>query len=198
MPTTLPWDWYQGSIPDNVLLEEGCYVETSFSFLVFRSQAAAGLRMGGGASAYTGTMFDVGPEGVVDVGRYALLNSVRIICDSKIEIGDYALISWNVVLMDTYRAPLDSGSRRRYRQDVAAGRTPEPVPAKPIHIGSNVWIGFDSCILPGVTIGEGSIVGARSVVMESAPPYSVLAGNPARVIRQLEKSSDSYELATRF
>jgi acetyltransferase-like isoleucine patch superfamily enzyme len=196
MPKTLPWDWYDGVLPDNVALDEGCYIETSFSFLQFRSRAATGLRMGYGSSAYTGTMFDVGPDGVVDIGSYALLNSVHIVCDSRIEIGNYALVSWNVLLMDTYREPLDPELRRRYREDVAAGRQPLSVPGRPIRIGPNVWIGFDSCILPGVSIGEGSIVGARSVVTESVPPYSVVAGNPARVIRQLEEAWDSHAYAT--
>jgi acetyltransferase-like isoleucine patch superfamily enzyme len=57
--------------------------------------------------------------------------------------------------------------------------------ARPIRIGRNVWIGFDACVLPGVTIGEGSIVGARSVVVEDVPPFTVVAGNPARFIRHL-------------
>ena len=54
-------------------------------------------------------------------------------------------------------------------------------PARPVRIGRNVWIGFDSCVLPGVTIGEGAIVGARSVVAADVPPYTIVAGNPARV-----------------
>jgi acetyltransferase-like isoleucine patch superfamily enzyme len=189
MPKTLPWDWYEGSVPDNVVLEESSYMETSFSFAMFRSRTSVGLRLGYGAAAYTGTMFDVGPGGTVDIGRYALLNSVRIICDSNVEIGDYSLVSWNVVLMDSYREPSDPLLRRSYREDVAAGRLPASSPASPIRIGSNVWIGFDSCILPGVNIGEGSIVGARSVVAASVPPYSVVAGNPARLVRQLDRRS---------
>jgi acetyltransferase-like isoleucine patch superfamily enzyme len=53
-------------------------------------------------------------------------------------------------------------------------------------IEQNVWIGFEACVLPGVTIGEGSIVGARAVVCEDVPPYTVVGGNPARFIRQLD------------
>jgi acetyltransferase-like isoleucine patch superfamily enzyme len=184
---SIPGDWHQGEIPANVLLEEGSYLESTFSFTRFRSRLPGALTMRRDSSAYGLTVFDLGVEGRVEIGRYALLNSVRIICDTAIDIGDHALLSWNVVLMDSYREPLDPEQRRRYREAVAAGRAPRARgPAAPIHIGANVWIGFDCCILPGVAIGEGSIVGARSVVTRSVPPYTVVAGNPARIVRALE------------
>lgn len=184
----LPWDWYQGVIPENVVMDETAYVETSFSFFLYRSEEPVGARIGRGASTYLGTMFDVGPRGRVSLGDYALVHGARIICDAEVEIGDYALISWNVVLMDTYRAPVDPAERRRELELVPARRprrfdTNEP--ARPVRIGRNVWIGFDACVLPGVTIGEGAIVGARSVVFEDVAPYTAVAGNPARVIRKL-------------
>ncbi|MFW5501511.1 MULTISPECIES: CatB-related O-acetyltransferase [unclassified Maridesulfovibrio] len=50
-------------------------------------------------------------------------------------------------------------------------------------IGSDVWIGYDATIMPGVNIGHGSIIGAKSVVTKDVPPYSIVAGNPARVVR---------------
>ena len=58
--------------------------------------------------------------------------------------------------------------------------------ALPITIHDNVWIGGKVCILPGVTVGEGAVIGAGSVVTRDVPPYSVVAGNPARVIKTLE------------
>ena len=186
---TLPWDWYPGKFPDNVVVDETAYVETTFSFYLFRSRLSRGVQIGRGASTYLGTMFDVGPAGRVKLGDYALVHGARIICDSEIVIGDYALISWNVLLADTYRVPLDPRERRRELQRVPT-RQPRTVaadvPARPVHIQRNVWIWFDACILPGVTVGEGSVVGARSVVTEAVPPHTVVAGNPARVIRQLE------------
>lgn len=57
---------------------------------------------------------------------------------------------------------------------------------KPVHIKKNVWIGVNSTILPGVTIGENSIVGACSVVTKDVPDNTVVVGNPARVIKYLD------------
>ena len=57
---------------------------------------------------------------------------------------------------------------------------------RPIVIGDKVWIGINSTILPGVKIGYGSIVGAQSVVTRDVPPMTVVAGNPARIIRKIE------------
>ncbi|GGA63246.1 putative lipopolysaccharide biosynthesis O-acetyl transferase WbbJ [Flavobacterium palustre] len=57
---------------------------------------------------------------------------------------------------------------------------------KPVVIGDNVWLGESVCILPGITIGEGCIVGALSVVTKSIPPYSIAAGNPAKVVKKYD------------
>ena len=190
---TLPWDWFAGSIPENVVIDETAYVETTFSFQFFRSTLPRGVEYGRGSSTYLGTMFDVGPFGRVILGEYALVHGARIICDAEVYIGDHALISWNVVLMDRYRVPICPKSRRA-ELDLVSTRTlriaAADVPARPIRIERNVWIGFDACVLPGVTIGEGAIVGAKSVVTESVPPYTVVAGNPARVIRSIDREEN--------
>jgi len=186
----LEGDWYPGAIPANVSIDETAYVQTSFSFHLYRSAEPEGVRIGRGASVYLGTMFDVGRQGRVAIGAFTLVNGARIVCDAAIEIGDCCLISWNVVLMDTYRLPRDVAKRRRALQRVPRldpRRAETGVPGRPIRIGPNVWIGFDACVLPGVTIGAGSIVGARSVVSADVPPGTVVAGNPARVIRALEE-----------
>jgi acetyltransferase-like isoleucine patch superfamily enzyme len=185
----LPWDWYDGTIPENVSVEDSAYVETSYSFLLYRSELAEGVRIGRGSTTYLGTMFDVGREGRVSIGDFSLIHGAWFICDSQIEIGDYALISWNVVFMDTYGVSLNPAERRNQLEAMSLKserRMPRGAAARPICIGRNVWIGFDCVVLPGVAIGQGSIVGARSVVTEDVPPYTVVAGNPARIVRQLE------------
>ena len=58
----------------------------------------------------------------------------------------------------------------------------------PVVIGDKAWVGFNVSILKGVTIGEGAVIGACSVVTRDIPPYSVAVGNPAKVVRSLGPS----------
>ncbi|MDZ4830084.1 MAG: CatB-related O-acetyltransferase [Phycisphaerae bacterium] len=60
----------------------------------------------------------------------------------------------------------------------------EPRQRGPIVVGNDVWIGLEALILPGVTIGDGAVIGARAVVTHDVPPYAVFVGNPARLLRQ--------------
>ena len=193
MPLTaerkLPGDWYDGIVPMNVVLDPDAYLESSYGLCRFRSRAPGGLRMDAGAAAYTGTMFDVGPRGQISIGRCSMVNVAWLVCDERIEIGDHVLISWNAVIMDTYRTSTDPMVRRRLMQRFWREQV-EPDDAaqsRAVRIGDAAWIGFDSVVLPGVTIGDGAVIGCRSVVAADVPPYTVAAGNPARILRSLPR-----------
>lgn len=184
-------DWFPGRVPLNVSLSPSAYIESTYSFRQFRSGRHPAISMGEGASVYQGVAFDMGEDSTLTIGRFVLLNSgVRLIVDGDLAIGDYSLIAWSVVLMDTYRVSFEylrargvaSSLSERFPQGMTRGER------RPIRIGSNVWIGFESCVLPGVTIGDGAVVGARSVVTEDIPARAVAVGNPARVVRILEGS----------
>lgn len=176
-------DWYAGAIPAGVRVDETAYVGSSYSFARYASEQPVGVQIGRGASLCDASSVDIGPRGVLKLGEYALVTAARIVCDAEIEIGAYALVSWDVLLMDSYRVPLAPEQRRR----ALLGEAVAPHPARPIRLGRNSWVGFGACVLPGVTVGEGSIVAARSVVAVDVPPFTVVAGNPARVVRQLER-----------
>lgn len=185
---SLAWDWYPGTIPENAWIDETAYVETTFSFERCHSLEPDAVEVGRGAATYLGTMFDLGPRAQVRIGSFAFVHGVWFISDASIEIGDHSMLSWNVVLMDTYRASRDPERRRAELRAVPESadrqlRTTEV--ARPIRIGANVWIGFDVVVMPGVTIGDGSIVGAKSVVFDDVPACTLVAGNPARVVRGL-------------
>jgi acetyltransferase-like isoleucine patch superfamily enzyme len=181
-------DWYNGVIPDNVVFDDTNLIDTSYSFRRFRSRAKDALILGRGAAIYANSGFDLGPDARVEIGDFAMVNGAEIVCDESIRIGAYALISWNVLLMDNCRTPRSTAQRRAYVDAIlrnnprASEFQTEP---KAIVVGANVWIGHDCVVLPGVTIGQGSIIGARSVVVESVPEFVVAAGNPARMIRRL-------------
>lgn len=178
-------DWYDGPVPPGVSAHPETHLDSAFVF----ANVAGSVALQRGAHIYSGSILDVGPRGHIEIGECAMLNGVYMVCDSRIEIGAYATISWNVVFMDTYRMPFSPEARRLLLERRVREQAAQPkgdVDAKPIRLCDNVWIGFDVCVLPGVTIGEGSVVGARSVVTSDVPAYTIVAGNPARPIRRIE------------
>jgi acetyltransferase-like isoleucine patch superfamily enzyme len=181
---TIPGDWYSGTVPDNVEIDETAYLGSSYSVSRCRSELPVGLRIGRGASLCDASLLDVGPRGFVHIRDFALVTSPRIVCDLEVDIGEYALIAWSAIIMDTFRAPFDPAERARRQQ---LGREAEgPMgEARAVRLGPSTWIGFEACVLPGVTIGEGSVVAARAVVAADVPPYVIVAGNPARIVREL-------------
>jgi len=78
---------------------------------------------------------------------------------------------------------------RNHKGNFIKNKNWSAVSTKPIKICKNVWIGMNAVILKGVTIGEGAIVGACSVVTKDVPPFTIVAGNPAREIKQLDPNS---------
>ena len=99
---------------------------------------------------------------------------VMINLDADVDIGQNVSIGPRVVIY-TGSHPIGPGSRRMMGK----------VLAKPVKIEDGSWIGLGAMILPGVTVGRGSIVAAGSVVAEDVPPNAYVAGNPAQVVRQL-------------
>jgi acetyltransferase-like isoleucine patch superfamily enzyme len=112
----------------------------------------------------------------IRVGCDCGFSGTTLVAAESIVIGDRVLVGANSTIADTDIHPLDPAERRR---DIGAGRH------APIRIEDDVFIGMNSLILKGVTIGRGSVVGAGSVVAADVPPGVVAAGNPARVLRKL-------------
>ena len=93
-------------------------------------------------------------------------NFVRIVCEGCIEIGEDMAIAPGVVIRSCDSHHIEG-----------------QVSKKDIHIGKHVWIGENAIILKGVTIGDGAVIGAGAVVTKDVPTRSVVAGNPAKVIK---------------
>ena len=103
---------------------------------------------------------------------YANFN-LTLVDDTDIHIGDYVMIAPNVTIA-TAGHPIEPELRKRVGQF-----------NMPIRIGNNVWIGANAVVLPGVTIGENSVIGAGSVVTKDIPENVVAVGNPCRVLREI-------------
>lgn len=117
------------------------------------------------------------------IGHRVSVNFRNIITVAKrVEIGDDTMVAGNVTILDNASHPI-SPARRRAHDQITAEES------APIIIGRNCWIGLNSVILRGVSIGDNSIVAANSVVTKSVAPNTIVAGNPAAVIRTFEDDS---------
>jgi acetyltransferase-like isoleucine patch superfamily enzyme len=94
-----------------------------------------------------------------------------------VTIGNHVLIANDVFIADNPGHPMDAMKRR------VQGVEPDQI--RPVTIGDDVWVGHGSKLMPGVTIGEGAVVGAGSIVTRDVPPYTLVAGAPAKVVRDL-------------
>lgn len=114
----------------------------------------------------------------ISIGKDVFINSGCHFQDQGgITIGDGSLIGHNVVLATINHDLLPSQKRKNHYA--------------PITIGSNVWIGSNAVILPGITIGEWAVVAAGAVVTKDVPPYTVVGGTPAKIIKRICESEVS-------
>lgn len=169
----LSHDWFPQPIPRNVEIGPGSWVYSSFAFLHYRSERPCGVCIGRHSGVYNGTFFDLGIAGEVTVGDYCTLVGAIISANCKISIADYVFIAHEVTIADHFAGtPRGVPINRNNQLITQAGE---------IFIGEGAWIGARAILLPGARIGAGAIVGAATVVNEEVPPFSTVAGNPARI-----------------
>lgn len=118
------------------------------------------------------------PGAVIEIGNGVGMSGVTVYARQKITIGDNTLIGGNVKIFDNDFHPIDA--EKRLQNDE------ESIGTRPVSIGKDCFIGCNALILKGTELGDGCVVGAGAVVCGKFPDRSVIAGNPARVIRTLE------------
>ncbi|MEI9804958.1 MAG: acyltransferase [Pseudolabrys sp.] len=138
-----------------------------------------------GDDCYIGRHVELGPLGTIEIG------SRTSIQDRSVLLGDIVLGRYCVV---AYNAYISSGNHsfrhaphfliRDQDREVSANRDSSSDYSRPIIVGEDCWLGVNTVIMPGITIGRGCVVGANAVVTHDLPPYSIAAGSPARVINQ--------------
>ncbi len=142
-------------------------------------------------------------KGNVVIGSNTYIGASTIICAENVTIGSDTLIAWGVTIVDHDSHSTDWKNRREDVRQWHAGylqgdltkaanlKNWDVVQKKPVIIGDKVWIGFNVIILKGVTIGEGAVVAAGSVVTKNIAAWTVVGGNPAKVIKELEPNHDA-------
>ena len=117
----------------------------------------------------------------VHLGKHVYANfNLTLVDDTHITIGDYTMIGPNVVIATGGHTVLPSLRQEGYQYNA------------PVHIGKNCWLGAGVIVLPGVTIGDGTVVGAGSVVTHDLPAGVVAVGSPCRVLRPVNDHDRAY------
>ena len=117
----------------------------------------------------------------VHLGKHVYANfNLTLVDDTHITIGDYTMIGPNVVIAAGGHPVLPSLRQEGYQYNA------------PVHIGKNCWLGAGVIIVPGITIGDNTVVGAGSVVTKDLPSNVVAVGNPCRVLRPINEHDEIY------
>jgi acetyltransferase-like isoleucine patch superfamily enzyme len=124
------------------------------------------------------TPWTYSPDAVISIGSDSYVNGTRFGCQREITVGPRAILA-HARIMDTN---FHSTHVDRHSEDA-------PVRVSPIRLGENVWVAGSAGILPGTTIGDNSVVGFGAVCSGEFPSDSIIAGNPARVVRPVPGSA---------
>lgn len=188
-----PWNWQRKATLARDIMYTA-WIRRAFGALGKESLIRRPLHLLGGKRIFLGDHFTTGPGLRIEtyaghggipprltIGRHVDVNfDCHIGCAERIEIGDHVLIASRVFITDHFHGAAAS------RVDLALPPSERPLTTKgAVVIENDVWIGEGACILPGVRIGRGAVVGANAVVTKNIPPYAVVGGIPAKIIRQL-------------
>lgn len=110
---------------------------------------------------------------------YANFN-LTLVDDSHIYVGDYTMIGPNVTIATAGHPILPELREKNYQYNI------------PVHIGKNCWLGAGVVVLPGVTIGDNTVIGAGSIVTKDIPANVVAVGNPCKVLREINEHDKEY------
>jgi hypothetical protein len=142
-------------------------------------------------------------QGYISIGDRTFINTgTKLISRTGIEIGNDVTIAWGCYIYDHDSHSIDWRDRiqEKYEygnesdiQTLLLKKSWNNIHSKPIHIGDKAWLGFNVIVLKGVSIGDGAIIGAGSVVTRDVPAYCIAAGNPAVVVKRLNMEEEVNE-----
>jgi acetyltransferase-like isoleucine patch superfamily enzyme len=131
--------------------------------------------------------------GFIKIGRDCYVGeNTKIWSADSINIGDRVLIAHGVNIHDNISHPINARKRNEDYLRILGLNDQSAfnfdLKGNPVNIKNDVWIGFNVIILKGVTIGEGAVVGSGSVVTKDIPAWTIVAGNPAKIIREIPEN----------
>lgn len=180
---------------DKFLVNKDSIILPGFFINVVKAQENRKYVRVGKDSMLECTIFFESGEGEVIIGDNVYIGASKIICRTRVEFGNNIFVAWGVYFYDHDSHSLDYQHRQQdLRQQVKDYREGKffidnknwaVVNTKAIKVCDNAWIGMHAIILKGVTIGEGAIVAAGSVVTKDVEPWTMVGGNPARFIKKL-------------
>lgn len=183
------YDWYPKAIPHNLVMDEMVYLDSMYSFACFHSKQPKGFELGFASGNYLHSHFLVGESGKIKVGKYVILEATNILANEAVTIGDHCMFSWGSYITDTWldERDFDANNRKQLLEKLAhsKNRYLDLHCSNPVIIEDNVWVGFDAVIMPGVRLGRGCVVGCKTVIWEDVPPYAVIVGEPASIVKFL-------------
>jgi acetyltransferase-like isoleucine patch superfamily enzyme len=178
-------DWFDRKIPANIIVGENTVMDSSVCFKNYFSSLPVGLRVGENVTFWR-TSLAAEENALIEIGDNCYLTNASLVCSERITIGSNVLIAGGVTIADSDFHPVMPAARLADTIAVSAvgNRLKRPpISTKPIIIEDDVWIGFNATILKGVRIGAGAMVEAGALVISDVPPNTIVAGNPARVVK---------------
>lgn len=202
-PNTIAHDWGAGehtAIPGSecpllVASPTSKFFPTTRIYNMFNSLESIFV---GDYTCVRGELLTFPHAGNITIGDYCYIGEgTRIWSAESIKIGNRVLISHNVNIFDSDTHPIDDYEARHQQfKDIITTGHPRTLNLreKPVIIEDDVLIACQSIILKGVTIGKGAVIGAGSVVTQNVAPFTLVAGNPARVIRDISPPEHNHLL----
>jgi acetyltransferase-like isoleucine patch superfamily enzyme len=139
-------------------------------------------------SRILGELLTFAHGGEIQIGEWCYVGEgTRIWSAASIVIGNRVLISHSANIFDSLTHPLRASARHeQVRQIFTRGHPVEiSLDESPVRIGDDAWIGAGAMVLRGVTVGEGGVVAAGAIVTRDVPAFSIVAGNPAVLVREI-------------
>ena len=164
-----------------------CRIHPGGEILANNRRLAESITVGPGTHI-RGELLTYGHGGLLTLGSFCYVGeNSKLWSGVRLSIGDRVLIGHNSSIFDCDTHPLNAAARHRQYVEIITKGHPTDIDLRDegVTIDDDVWIGCNVVVLKGVTIGRGAVIGAGSIVTTDVPPYVLVAGNPARFIRDL-------------